>query len=455
MNLPTKVNDLSGGKRNKRSATIMSKNDTHEKDGLTFIEGDNITFICEGNVTVDDNQAIIRCIVQSAVSQVPVYEDSEPLRIQFQVRIPVIELQPDKTVFPEGDSVQLKCQSEGNPSPSYAWLKGNGSNETIIAYTDSFVIENANIADSGLYTCYTNNSIDGNVYKAFNSIYISIENNHNILIWIGIAGGFLIIFAFIIAPVIYRRRAKSERFLKGIEKTTSKSYSENCTKSNPCYTSDSGTRINDNLNDSGNAMATRNDKLENEEKLIGKPSTSSSSKYAEENLNENSSDHYASPVPDVYDVLHDNRYKTDKGEAYDRMSELKSLPENGKKSNKSITNQDKTMIGSLPIHLGNSRLGGYESVVIDVDEPVISSGNNKYGHADLQTIREHTEEYMNNQKQEENKMNKSNQQTNSDPKSSFEYNQTGPQNNQAFEREEYQQVDSVSLDSIEDNGSKQ
>lgn len=48
-----------------------------------------------------------------------------------------------------------------------------------------------------------------------------------------------------------------------------------------------------------------------------------------------------------------------------------------------------------------------------------------------------------------------NQQTNSDPKSSFEYNQTGPQNNQAFESEEYQQVDSVSLDSIEDNGSKQ
>lgn len=48
-----------------------------------------------------------------------------------------------------------------------------------------------------------------------------------------------------------------------------------------------------------------------------------------------------------------------------------------------------------------------------------------------------------------------NQQTNSDPKSSFKYNQTGSQNNQAFESEEYQQVDSVSLDNIEDNGSKQ
>ncbi|VDI57910.1 Hypothetical predicted protein [Mytilus galloprovincialis] len=216
MNLPTKVNDLSDGKRNKRAVTIMPKNDTLEQD---FIEGDNITFICEGDVgrpegkfewqkmyanneeltysntltetipescsfdgnstltlqvTGDDNQAIIRCIVKSEVSQVFLYEDSEPLRIQFQVRIPVIELQPDKTVFLEGDSVLLKCQSKGNPGPSYSWLKGNGSNETIIAYTDSFVIENANITDSGLYTCYTNNSIDGNVYKEINSTFISI-----------------------------------------------------------------------------------------------------------------------------------------------------------------------------------------------------------------------------------------------------------------------------------------
>lgn len=39
MNFPTKVNDLSGGKRNKRSATITPKNDTREQD---FIERDNI-----------------------------------------------------------------------------------------------------------------------------------------------------------------------------------------------------------------------------------------------------------------------------------------------------------------------------------------------------------------------------------------------------------------------------
>lgn len=70
--------------------------------------------------------------------------------------------------------------------------------------------------------------------------------------------------------------------------------------------------------------------------LYYRPSTTASKKYAKENLNENtcdnSSDNYASSVPDVYDELHDNRHKTDKGEAYDRMSELKRLPENVKKS---------------------------------------------------------------------------------------------------------------------------
>lgn len=63
-----------------------------------------------------------------------------------------------------------------------------------------------------------------------------------------------------------------------------------------------------------------------------RPSTTESSKSAKENLNENtcdnSSDHYASSIPDVYDVLNDNRYKPDKGEKFDRMFELKSLPEN-------------------------------------------------------------------------------------------------------------------------------
>lgn len=67
-----------------------------------------------------------------------------------------------------------------------------------------------------------------------------------------------------------------------------------------------------------------------------RPSTTESSKSTKETLNENtcdnSSDHYASSVPGVYDELNGNRYKTDKDETFDRMIELKSLPENRNKS---------------------------------------------------------------------------------------------------------------------------
>lgn len=72
--------------------------------------------------------------------------------------------------------------------------------------------------------------------------------------------------------------------------------------------------------------------------------------------------------------------------------------------NKSIKHQVTTVLDSHQINLQNSRRGGYESVVIDGDKPFISLENNGYGHDDLQTIRQHNEEYMHNQNKEEEKM---------------------------------------------------
>lgn len=98
----------------------------------------------------------------------------------FAVKVssPSIALLPNKTVFHEGDSIELYCKAFGNPNPSFTWIKGNRSNETIVD-TDSFIIRNANISDSGLYTCNTSNSIDGIVYSENISTYIDIGNNNN------------------------------------------------------------------------------------------------------------------------------------------------------------------------------------------------------------------------------------------------------------------------------------
>ncbi|CAC5357739.1 CNTN6 [Mytilus coruscus] len=201
IHLPKKVNDLISAKRNTRSATLAPKSGTHERD---FIEGDNITFMCEGDVgrpkgrflwqkifssdgkfnysnistdtipefcsydgnstltiqvTGDDNQARIRCVVKSELPNGTRHVDSEPLLIHFK----------------EGDSVQLKCKANGNPNPSYSWTKGNSSGE-IIVDNDTLLINKVNISDSGLYTCDTRNLVDGIIYSESISTYINIAN---------------------------------------------------------------------------------------------------------------------------------------------------------------------------------------------------------------------------------------------------------------------------------------
>ncbi|CAG2234272.1 unnamed protein product [Mytilus edulis] len=278
-----------------------------------------------------------------------------------------------------------------------------------------------------------------------------------------------------VISLAFIRHRKRQRFHEGNEIPSSKTFSENSARFNRGYTSDLGFNVGGIMNDFGKVMDSRNNKLENEEKINGiqenmeidlgnptnkrnneaaayayvlvssdyhadkganidskemlKPLTidemkipsTASSKYAKENMDnilkyhsenpcDNSLDHYASSVPEVYDELHDNRHKRDKVETFDTMIELTNLAAKRNESferNKSIENQDKTILDSHQIHLEICRRGGYESVVLDGDKSVISLENNAYGHDDPRTIIQHNEEYMHNQKQEGRKINKS------------------------------------------------
>ncbi|CAC5357735.1 unnamed protein product [Mytilus coruscus] len=197
--------------------------------------------------------------------------------------------------------------------------------------------------------------------------------------------------------------------------------SENCAWDNPGYSSVSETKIDRNMKNCGNVIDASNFTLENEEKLEGIPFTTASSEYAKENMDtklkyrnenscDNSPDHYASSVPDIYDVLHGKRQKMDNGEKFDRMIELKSSSENRNESierNKSIEHQDSTMLNCHASRLEKSKPGGYESVVIEGDVPVLSSEGNGPVHGDIEIVRQHNKEYLQNQKEEEVKLNKS------------------------------------------------
>ncbi|XP_052069145.1 leucine-rich repeats and immunoglobulin-like domains protein 1 [Mytilus californianus] len=185
---------------------------------VTFVEGENVTFNCSGDVgrppgiflwqailhekqmplfsntslneipqlcsyngisvlnlqvTAEDNQARIRCKVQSGVSDDALYVESERLNVYFKVKDPVIIVYPDELIYEIGELIKLQCKASGNPAPTYTWIKDSSSNETLSS-NNTFVIQEANISDSDLYTCLVNNSINDIVYSAKGSKYIEI-----------------------------------------------------------------------------------------------------------------------------------------------------------------------------------------------------------------------------------------------------------------------------------------
>lgn len=92
-------------------------------------------------------------------------------------------MEPNVTVYKEGESVRLNCKGYGNPNPSYSWTKGNRSDETI-SDNDTLVIKNVNISDNGLFTCNTSNEINGELYSESRSRDIIIgEKTKKLLIY--------------------------------------------------------------------------------------------------------------------------------------------------------------------------------------------------------------------------------------------------------------------------------
>lgn len=89
-------------------------------------------------------------------------------------------MEPNISVFKTGESVQLNCKADGNPNPHYSWFKGNTS-DNFITDNDTLVIKNANISDSGVYTCDTSNEINGEVFSEFKSRKVRIGNNNKLI----------------------------------------------------------------------------------------------------------------------------------------------------------------------------------------------------------------------------------------------------------------------------------
>ncbi|CAC5364252.1 unnamed protein product [Mytilus coruscus] len=128
-------------------------------------------------VTAEENQAIIRCVVVSNSANVDLYADSEPLEVYYAVRMPIINKHPNKTDYLVGSdaSINLTCTTDGNPKPSYVWYKG--SKIQAIGTGENFIITNLNETHGGVYTCSVSNTFKEVIHIERVQVHVHIVNN--------------------------------------------------------------------------------------------------------------------------------------------------------------------------------------------------------------------------------------------------------------------------------------
>ncbi|CAC5408231.1 unnamed protein product [Mytilus coruscus] len=131
-----------------KASDCTSTSSDNEKVTSGIMEGDNITVKCSGNVeeipgncsyyrtsyltfqvTAEDNQAVIRCVVVSPLAKQDMFIDPEQLEVKYNVRIPTVTKHPDKQEYivhvGVDISITLTCITDGNPKPVFHWYKGN------------------------------------------------------------------------------------------------------------------------------------------------------------------------------------------------------------------------------------------------------------------------------------------------------------------------------------------
>ncbi|CAC5399305.1 unnamed protein product [Mytilus coruscus] len=89
----------------------------------SFYRTSSITFM----VTADDNQAVMRCAPVSTLAAENIYVESEPLEVIYSVKMPTIVRHPNKTYYLVGldARIDLTCTTDGNREPSYLRHKDN------------------------------------------------------------------------------------------------------------------------------------------------------------------------------------------------------------------------------------------------------------------------------------------------------------------------------------------
>ncbi|CAC5420456.1 unnamed protein product [Mytilus coruscus] len=164
--------------------TVRTTSIPDRPENCSYYRTSNLTF----QVMADDNNAVIRCVVNSSMAELDIY--------------------PNKTdyVLGEDTSIHFNCKSNGNPKPYYYWYKENPKEQ--VGLNENFTITNMNITNSGTYTCAANNSFHSETYQKAVNVKVKIINEVTGIVIVIVVLGVVIAVIY----VLYRRNIKIEDY---------------------------------------------------------------------------------------------------------------------------------------------------------------------------------------------------------------------------------------------------
>ncbi|XP_052072188.1 serine-rich adhesin for platelets-like isoform X1 [Mytilus californianus] len=145
-------------------------------ENCSYYRRSNLTF----QVMSRDNNAVIRCVVNSSMAEPDMYVETEPIEVYYEVSMPTIIKYPNKAYYVVGEdtSIHLTCKSDGNPKPNYQWYKENHKER--ISTNENLNITDMNVTNSGVYTCKVSNTFNGGTFTNSTDLQVNIMNKVDI-----------------------------------------------------------------------------------------------------------------------------------------------------------------------------------------------------------------------------------------------------------------------------------
>ncbi|XP_061181236.1 CD166 antigen-like [Saccostrea echinata] len=158
---------------------ILNKSsEINEKtENCTAVANLNITYI----VSRDDNGAIFRCYSQNRQTQEPApYKDTAAIDVQYGPSKVTIKSSFSHRDLFTGANVNLTCVADGNPVPIFTWkfkTRNVLSDERHYFTLDNrtLILKKMVFNDSGIYSCFASNLVDGEMLKISSSISLKVN----------------------------------------------------------------------------------------------------------------------------------------------------------------------------------------------------------------------------------------------------------------------------------------